>query len=196
MRKNPVTPEERQMMLFWWTVYGGNYNKTAKKVSELTGIKRSRKVVFETAKRHNFATLSHDVRDQVNKQFYGDSSPGVSRLMKMVMDLMELDEALLSHAKNYIMGGVGRTNINNMSEALNVIKHVTSDLSNITGKVDIKSDSFASILESTKPEISISVNKELDELDENERADVVGEIIDIQTARILDYKDNKKVMND
>lgn len=187
-RKIPVSPEERQLMLWWWTVYGGNYNKTAKKVSEITGIERSRKVVFEIAKRHNFRTMSHIVRDQVNKQLSADATPGMNRMMKLVMDLMEIDEELLSQAKTYLIGGDGKTKFTNVNEVLGALKYVTSDLENITGKKGIKSGSFEDTAAANKPEISISVQKILSELPEDERDEVVGEIIDIQTNKILDFK--------
>lgn len=186
-RKIPVTAEERQIMLFWWTVYGGNLNKTALKVSEIVGFKRDRKVVFEIAKKHNFATLSHIVRDQVNKTYYGDSSPGMNRMMKMAMDLMEMDEEIISHIKNYLVGGQGRSKITSFAEAINGLKYVTSDLENLTGKKGIKNN-FEDMAEQTQPEISISVAKVLDELDDEAKEKVIGEIIDVQTARILDYK--------
>ena len=187
-KKTLVSAEERQTMLFWWTVYGGNEAKTARKVSEITGIPRHRKVVHETAKKHNFATLSHLVRDQVNKKFYDDSSPGMNRLMKMAMDLMEIDEKMIDHVKNYLFGGNGSTQIKSMGEAVTTLKYITMDMESLTGKKGVKHNSFEEMAEQTQPEIGISVSKILDELTDEAKEEVIGKIIDLQTAKILDYK--------
>lgn len=188
-RKIPVTAEERQIMLWWWTVFGGNYNKTAKKVSEVTGIQRSRKVVFEVAKKYNFQTLSHIVRDQVNKEYYGDSSPGMTRMMKMAMDLMEMDEEILAQAKTFLKGGNGKCEIQNFTELLNGLKYVTADFENITGKKGIKKNGFEDMAEQAKPEVAISVKQILKELSEEDRMMVTGAMVDEQHARILNYKE-------
>ena len=134
-RKNhAVSDDERDLMLFWWTVYDGNLSKTARKVSELTGIKRSPKVVMDVSRRNNFATLSHVVRDEVNKEFYGNDTPGMGRMLKIAADLLEMDELLISDCKKYLQGFRRGTKIEDIPQLLSVLKYVSDSVNNISGK--------------------------------------------------------------
>ena len=187
-RKIPVTADERQIMLWWWTIYGGNVNKTARKVSEITGIPRHRKVVHEVAKKFNFATLSHVVRQKVHEQFNNDNTPGTNRIRSMLMDLIEIDENIVIQIKNYLIGGQGRTTFTNTAEMIAALKYITADLQNLTGKKNLKDTPFEDIVSDQKPDIEISVMQLLEELDEKEKAEVMEVLVDGQTSRILDFK--------
>ena len=185
--RKPVSYNERMRMLFWYTVFNGNYSKTALKVSEETGIKRHRKVVLDTAKRHNFATLSHVVRDEVNKQFYGSNTPGMGRIMKLAADLMEIDEDILVQCKRFFMGA-GKSKIASVTEALRAIKHVTTDLENISGIKDIKNAAFHDLSEKTKPDIGLTMKQVLADLDPKEKHAILGAVVTQQIDTIVENR--------
>ena len=185
-KRVPVSDEERQLMLFWYTIYEGNYNKAAKKVSEETGISRSRKVLFEVAKRHNFATLSHIVRDEVNRRFYGAETPGMGRMLKLTADLMEIDEDLLRQAKLFIQGR--RAKIEDIDQLLKVVKHVTQDISNITGDKDIKRSAFSEISKREKPKIGLTIDQITKDMSEEDKADVLGEVVESEISTLLELR--------
>ena len=186
-RKIPVTDKERDLMLFYFTVYEGNYNKVAKIVSQETGIPRSRKVVYETAKRNNFATLSHVVRDQVNKKFFGTDTPGMGRIMKITSDVLEIEEEMLRQAKLYI-NGMRSTKVDNIDQVMRVLKHVTSDLMNITGDKNIKESAFYKMSDNQKNKIGLTIDEITRDMSPEERADLLGEVAENQITTILDYK--------
>ena len=186
-QKIKVTEEERMIMLFWYTVFNGNYSQTAKRVSDEMGYQRSRKVVMDTAKRWNFATLAHVVRDEVNKRFYGSDTPGMGRITKMTADLLEIDEDLLIHCKRYLRGD-SKAKIENISELLRVVNHVAKEVTNITGVSDVKKNAFAQISETMRESVGIGVDDVLQGLNEKGREEVVGRIVEQQITTILENK--------
>lgn len=182
-----VTPKERNIMLFWYTALDGNYSAVARRTYQQTGIKRSRKVILETAKKHNFATLSHIVRDDVNKRLYGADTPGLGRILKLTADLMDIDEDLINHCKRYLMGD-SKSKIENMTELLKVVSHVGKDITNVTGVKDIKRDAMAHISENMKEEINVSVEQVLSGLEPDEKEDVLKRIVEQQINKIMENK--------
>ena len=119
-KRKPFTQGDLDVLLFWYTVYNGNYGQTTKKFNEVTGQNRSYKVILEVTKRHNFATLAHVMRDQVNKRFYESDTPGMGRILKLSADLMDIDEDLIRHCKRYLMGD-SKSKIENVSELIRVL---------------------------------------------------------------------------
>lgn len=188
MRRIPVNEEERQIMLFYYTLYEGNYSRTAKATTKKTGIPRSRKVVLETAKKYNFATLSHVLRDRVNKEFYGNDTPGMGRMLKLGADLVEIDEELLMQVKKYLGLGVGRSKIQNIKELLDVVKHVGAELSKITGDHDLKNSVLNKISQTEGPKMDLTIEEILRDMDPDQKADVLGQVIENQMNVILEYK--------
>ena len=180
----PVSEKEREIMLFWYTVFDGNFNRIANKVSAITGIKRSRKVVMEVSQRFNFNVQAHVVRDQVNKKFYGDTTPGMSRIMKQVIDMLEIDENLLKHGKRFLQGD-SQAKVKNITELLNVLKHVKEDAKNLTGIKDIKNTAFNQMSERIEPAISYTIDEIMRDMDANEKADLLGEVVESQVQKIL-----------
>ena len=180
-----VSQDERMRMLFWFTVFDGNINRTAKQVTKETGIKRNRKVVFETAKKYNFATLSHVVRDEVNKRFYGSDTPGMGRVMKLAADRLEIDEELILHCKRFLMGD-HRSKVKEIKELLDAMKYITADLSNMANVKDLKGTAFSQIAKKTRPEIALSMDQILASLDEDEKANVLGKVVDDEIVTILE----------
>ena len=188
-RKNhAVSDDERDLMLFWWTVYDGNLSRTAKKVSELTGINRSPKVVMDVSRRNNFATLSHVVRDEVNKEFYGNDTPGMGRMLKIAADLLEMDELLINDCKKYLQGFRRGTKIEDIPQLLSVLKYVNSNVNNMSGKKDLKSDSFHAIAEKARPLIGVTMEQVLKDMNEDEKLNVIGEVIEQQIEIILKHQ--------
>lgn len=183
-----VSPEERQMMLFWYTALNGNYSAVAKKVSSLTGIPRGRKTVMDIAKKHNFATYSHVVRDKVNKEYFGDDTPGMGRILKMAADLLEGDEELLDHALRYLRRQEN-TRVESVTEAIKVFQYVEKSMGNITGSSDPKKEGFRKIQEREGPAIDMTLQQILEELPEKERQDVLQDIVEQQLDKIMVYKE-------
>lgn len=186
-RKMPVQEEERQLMLFWYTVYEGNYNRVAKKVSELTGIPRSRKVVFDIAKRNNFATLSHVVRDEVNKKFYDTDTPGMGRIMKLTADMMEINEDLVRQCKLWINDNK-HSKIVSLDQLLKVMQHVFKDLENVSGEKNLKGSAFHKLAEQEKMGIGLTIDQVLKDMSPDEQADLLGEVVEQQIDVILENK--------
>lgn len=189
-KSKPVNSEERNRMLFWYTVFDGNYNKTAKRISEETGHKRSAKVVMDTARKFNFATLSHVVRDEVNKRFYGTDTPGMGRIMKMTADLLEIDEEILVHCKRF-MKGDRTTKITDVKELLSATKQVLEELKNISGIKGIKDAAFHDLAAKTRPDITLTADQILGNLDEDERAEVLSEVVESQMTTILETRGDR-----
>ena len=184
--KNPISEEEKGIALIWYTLYDGNYNRTAKKVSEVTGIPRTRKVIYELAKRENFDVLANIVRDEVNKQYYGSDKPGMGRILKIVADVLEIEEDLMRQAKRYAQG-LGSSKIRNISELLSILKHVTSDLENISGEGNIKDSAFKKLAHEQGPAIAMTLEQITKNMSAEEKDSLLTDIIDQQTAKILEF---------
>ena len=186
-KKIPVSQDERDRMLFWWTFYKGNCSKTARKVSEETGISRSRKVVFETSKRYNFATMAHIVRDDVIKQVYSTDTPGIGRIVKVSSDVMDVDEQLVDQANRFLQG-YSNTKVKNIDQVIKIVEHVTKNLNVMTGSKDIQSDALEKIAEKEGPRLRYSMDEILNKLSDEERAEVLTEIANEQTMAILEMR--------
>ena len=184
--RKPITEEERDLMLLWYTFYDGNCNKTAVKISEITGHKRHRKVVYETAKKYNFDVLAHVVRDQVNQKFYGSDTPGMGRVLKLTADVLEIEEDLMLQCKRYIQNMP--TKIGNIDQLLKVLTHVTKDLSAISGEPRVKEAAFKKIAEEEGERISVSLNQVTDNMRPEDKKAFVKDLVDQQMSKILDLK--------
>ena len=186
-KRTPVSPKEREVMLYWYTFYEGNASRTARKVSSLTGIPRSRKVVADVAKRYNFATLSHVVRDRVNKHFFNDDTPGMGRLLKIASDMLECDEELLLEVKKFLRGDRS-SKVENIKEVLDILKYTNTSLGQLSGSKDFKEESFTKIAEKEGPKLDATLQDILAEMDPNEREEFQEIIVNKQIERILKHK--------
>lgn len=188
----PVLAKEKQQMLFWYTVYKGNCNAVAKKLTQINKVKRTRKTVADIARKENFATKSHIIRDKVNKQFFGDDTPGMGRMMWLAENLLEFDEELLQDARKFMRGERG-TRCESIKDCLDIVKHVNTQLSNLIGAKDFKNEAFDKLQEQEGATIELSVQEILDDLPEKERELVMGEVVDEQISKIFQYRgDNIK----
>ena len=150
---------------------------------------------MDVAKRWNFATLSHVVRDEVNKRFYSNDTPGMGRVLKLMADVFDIDEDLILHAKRFMMGD-RKAKVDSVKDVILVINHVTKDMKSVTGENDIKQAAMSKIQEKTQPGISLTMDQILEGMPEDEQKEVITEAVEQQINRILNHKSDQTAGNE
>ncbi len=183
-----ITKEEIHRMLFWYTVFDGNINKTAIKHSEDYGINRSRKVVGDVARRENFAVKSHLVRDQVNQHLFSASAVGGwnIRMLKMALDLLDIDEKIVKNVKLWFDGKYNKSTFDSSPEALAAIKQVTSDIANLSKNSNPKQAAFQELEQTEGKQIALSLETILGELDEEDKEELLDNLAAKERQKILE----------
>lgn len=181
MSKKKITSDLIDTMLFWYTVYDGNCSK----VGNIVG--RNRKVVRDIALKHNFATKSHLMRDKVNQHFYGVSDPAKARFLHMGLLFMDSEQKLLEEVSAYIHGK-RRVNskFRHIGDAIAVLNHVETAIINLTGERNIRGRTLEEIGKNTDTSYTLTVDKLLLELPEEDREEVKQKLIDRQRDEILE----------
>ncbi len=181
MPKKKITEEQVDDMLFWYTVYNGNYAKVG------THVGRNRKVVRDIALKHNFATKAHLMRDKVNEHLYGASNPAQARMLKMGLSLMDTEERLLEEVNAYVSNKRRTsTRFRHMGDAIAVLKHVEDAIVNLTGERNIRGRTLEEVSKNTSTEYKLTVEKLLKELPEGERAGVLKELVEKERDEIIE----------
>lgn len=184
-----VAQEEKEIMLFWYTALEGNISAVRKKMKAETGIDRTRKVIKQVALRENFDTKAHLVRDKVNEYFYGTSNPWMTRSIKMGLDMLEIDEAILGHVKDFFKGNNEKKRFkgpfSSSAEALAAYKQVLSDISALTNEKDPKKKAFDTMAENEKPILDVNFKTLMDELPEEEQEELKDSLVLEQRNKLL-----------
>ncbi len=181
MVKKKITEEQIDDMLFWYTVYHGNYAKVG------THVGRNRKVVRDIALKHNFATKAHLMQDKVNEHLFGVSDPAQARMLKMGLALMDTDEHLLEEVNAYVTNKRRvSTRFRHMGDAITVLKYVEESIGNLTGERNIRGRTLKEIDKNTAPGYKLTVEKLLLELPEGEREEVKKALVEKQRENIIE----------
>ena len=181
MTKKKITKEQIDTMLFWYTVYDGNYNKVGNHVG------RNRKVVRDIALKHNFVTKAHLMRDRVNEHLFGVSNPAQSRFLKMCLALMDPEAGLLEEANAYVMNKRRvSTRFRHMGDVVTVLKHVEETMVHLTGEKNIRQRTLQEISKNTSTEYKLTVANLLDELNEEDSAALRKALIQKERSKIIE----------